>query len=121
MSILNYHRPGTKKKLLQGLIVGWVNNHKTRSQYIRSAVLSYPLWIKRNAFKELLEERNRLTSLYGIQYTFDHIIPLNHPYVSGLTVPWNIKLVPWYVNGSKGNKWNPDQMEIDFEIQMSLF
>jgi hypothetical protein len=43
-----------------------------------------------------------------------HIVPLNHPYVCGLHVPWNMRVVPWRVNASKGNAFNPDQLPLDF-------
>lgn len=35
----------------------------------------------------------------------DHIIPLNHPRVCGLTVPWNLRTVPRAANISKSNAW----------------
>ncbi len=33
----------------------------------------------------------------------DHIIPVQHPYVSGLTVSWNLQLITKLENVSKGN------------------
>ena len=43
-----------------------------------------------------------------------HIVPLNHPRVCGLTVPWNFKLIPRAVNAAEGNYFCPEQMEMEF-------
>ena len=48
----------------------------------------------------------------GKPYTVGHIIPLQHPYVSGLHVPSNLQVEPAAVNFSKGNRWNPDQIDL---------
>ena len=32
--------------------------------------------------------------------------------VCGLTVPWNIQVVPWDLNGAKGNNWCPEQDDL---------
>lgn len=57
----------------------------------------------------MAEEARRLSILRGVDYTLDHEIPLNHPAVCGLNVPWNLKIVPRATNLSKGNRWHPDQ------------
>jgi hypothetical protein len=36
----------------------------------------------------------------------DHIIPLNHPEVCGLHVPWNLELLDRDSNGAKTNNWD---------------
>ena len=38
----------------------------------------------------------------------DHIIPVTHPYVSGLSVSWNLQILPSKDNESKGNYCNLD-------------
>ena len=48
----------------------------------------------------------------GIPHHLDHIIPLTHPRVCGLTVPWNLRIIPSGANCSKGNRWCPEQEEL---------
>ena len=112
MCVLDYCRVKTKRRLLAGEPVHWVDNHKTRSRYIRAAVLSYPLWMTRAQVQPLKDLADRLTKETGIQHVLDHIIPLNHPLVSGLGVPDNFQVITCLQNSYKGNTWNPDQLNL---------
>lgn len=53
-----------------------------------------------------------MTIFTGERHVLDHIVPVNHPRVCGLTVPWNIQVIHWRANGSKGNTWCPEQLEL---------
>lgn len=112
MSIVCLVRPGTKAKIMAGERVHWVFNHKTRADYLLAIVLSAPPWVDRWELEALRAFANCMTKMTGVQHVLDHIIPVTHPYVCGLTVPWNLRVVPWRVNASKGNAFNPDQLEL---------
>lgn len=45
-----------------------------------------------------------ITVFTGKLHVLDHIVPLNHSEVCGLTVPWNLQIVPWQVNAAKSNR-----------------
>lgn len=114
MSVICFARPETKRRILAGETVHWVHNHKTRSAYLLAVVLSTPLWIAhyRWELEALRAFAAAMTVFHGELYTLDHIVPVTHSHVCGLTVPWNFRVVHWQVNGSKGNRWHPDQMEL---------
>lgn len=112
MGMLDYIRHSTKRRLLRGERVNWIENSK-RAGYIRQVVLSAPPWITRSAFAALEEQRTWLSEMWGSVWVLDHIVPLNRPRVCGLTVPWNLEPVPYRANLSKGNAWAPEQLELD--------
>lgn len=97
--------------ILAGNEPWWVRQHPRRS-YIVAANLATPDWVDREALKRLHAEAKRLTVETGVQHVVDHIVPINHPYVCGLTVPWNLRVITWRQNASKSGYWNPDQLEL---------
>jgi hypothetical protein len=109
MSILDYCRPKTKAALLRNERVRWIENN-SRAPYIRQCVLSFPPWVCRTRLREIWDECRRLEQLHGEPYHVSHIVPLNHPHVSGLSVPWNLVPKPRRVNLAEGDRWSPDQM-----------
>lgn len=111
MSILKYYRPKTKQRIMAGDTPEWMKNH-IRYQYIRKCILSFPPWVNRRELQVLWERCRWLEAQTGIRHVIDHIIPINHPYVSGLSVPWNMQVLTFAQNAAKSNKWNPDQMEL---------
>jgi hypothetical protein len=68
-----------------------------------------PPWVK-TEFREQMEFlynlRDDATLLTGEQYHLDHIIPLNHPEICGLNVPWNLQVLPGDINLKKSNYFN---------------
>ena len=121
MSILTYHRPRTRARILRGDLPHWMTRDK-RATRIRRCVLSFPPWVSRTALRAIWDECRRLEQLHGEPYHVAHIVPLNHPYVSGLSVPWNLIPKPRRVNLAEGNRWSPDQLSLfDTPEQFRLF
>ena len=104
-----------KAKILSGFTPRWMENHP-RYDYCRAAFLSVPMWIKRRDLTPFYEEARRLTRETGVKHVVDHIVPLKHPFVSGLTVPWNMQVIPAHCNDHKRNKWHPDQVELPLKV-----
>ena len=104
-------RGPSREALLRGEVPKWIANSK-RGRYIAAVILSAPPWVDRAELRALKERAVWETEMSGVLHVLDHKVPLNHPNVCGLTVPWNLQIIPWRVNCSKGNKWNPDQLEL---------
>lgn len=89
----------------------WIVN-SSRRRYIEAVLLSCPPWVDRWELYALKHTAAAMTKMHGALYVLDHIVPLNGHNVCGLTVPWNLQIVPWRVNAVKSNKFNPDQLEL---------
>lgn len=111
MSVVRYFKPALKQRLIAGVIPPWLAKHNRRT-YITACVLSCPPWLDRKELETLRLEALRLGVLFGEPYNLDHIIPVSHPLVCGLTVPWNLQIIPERVNLAKSNKWIPDQGDL---------
>lgn len=92
MSTVRYFNPRMRRKILAGL--------------------STPDWVNREELRVLHLKAKELTGRTGIEHVLDHIVPLTHPYVCGLTVPWNLQVITRAQNAAKSNRWNPDQLEL---------
>jgi len=62
-------------------------------------ILATPPWVDMRAISDVYQLARRTNG------TVDHEVPLNHPRVCGLHVPWNLRVVPAKTNFSKGNAW----------------
>ena len=65
-----------------------------------------------------IEIQEQLKNIYMNRpknYDVDHIIPLNHPLVCGLHVPWNLQYLTKEANSKKSNKFKPYIEEIKYE------
>jgi hypothetical protein len=69
-----------------------------------------PKWLSKDDYW-MMEQAYELAILrkkmFGFDWHVDHIIPLQGKYVSGLHVPSNLQVIPWYENVSKANKYLP--------------
>ena len=66
-----------------------------------------PKWLTKEHFeqiKEFYKEAKRLEELDGVKRHVDHIIPLQGKTVSGLHVPWNLRVITAKENMNKSNK-----------------
>ena len=69
--------------------------------------LATPKWLTETQFRQirmLYEQAISFTKTTGEAYVVDHIIPLQHEYVCGLHVPWNLRVITRKENGLKSNK-----------------
>lgn len=105
MSMIDFVRPGSRARILAGDTPHWIRSNR-RAWYIASVCLSAPPWVDRKALMRLAERAAALTELTGVQHVLDHIVPLNHPRVCGLTVPWNLEVITRKSNGHKSNHWD---------------
>lgn len=60
-----------------------------------------PAWVDLQAIKVIYE-------VCPEGYHVDHQIPLSHPLVCGLHVPWNLEPIPALDNRKKSNKFDPE-------------
>lgn len=85
----------------KALIRKWIGSRK------KVFKLATPKWLSKEQREEmehfywLASDLKRVT---GFDYHVDHIIPLQGENVCGLHVPWNLQVLPSYMNLSKGNK-----------------
>lgn len=107
MSITRYPHPGLRRILLAGgELPPYLAKHK-RASYIRAIILSAPEWVDTQQLRLLDREARWKTVVTGIDHVLDHIIPITHPLVCGLTVPWNLQVIDRLKNAKNGNKLHP--------------
>ncbi len=92
--------------VLRGEEPEWLKNHPRRD-YVRQRILATPPWMT-------AKELEAAYALRGPGETLDHIVPLKHPMVCGLHVPWNLEVMSRERNAAKSNKWNPHQLNFVF-------
>jgi hypothetical protein len=68
---------------------------------------SMPEWAKEEV-KTIYAEARRMSRELNIQYSVDHIYPLNGETISGLTVPSNLRVIKSSDNSRKSNKMVED-------------
>jgi hypothetical protein len=62
-----------------------------------------PKWANRKAIHAIYDEAAQLRA-EGHDVVVDHIVPITHPYVSGLHVPANLRIYPRLANHRKSNR-----------------
>ena len=104
-------RAPSRERLVAGDTPAWIANSKRR-RYIAAIVLSCPTWVDRRDLMTLRAWAVVMTKMTGVPHVLDHLVPINHPRVCGLSVPWNVRVIPEKVNGAKSNNWCPEQQEL---------
>jgi hypothetical protein len=95
----------------------WSQNNKHRraastAKRHAAQMLRTPKWLSEEQLKEIETEyalREWCSEVMGEEYHVDHIIPLRGKKVSGLHVPWNLRVIPATENIRKLNKFNPEE------------
>jgi hypothetical protein len=110
VSIARYYTLRLRARLLEGDEPEWLQRHIRRG-YIVQCCLSCPPWADRPKLRAMARSARRR----GL--VLDHMIPVTHPYVCGLTVPENMQLITAAANAAKSNKWNPDQLQLIGDVE----
>lgn len=87
-----------RARILAGDEPRWLKKHPRRI-YLVNHAKSQPDWVNR---EELLRI-GKFARRHGL--VCDHIVPLTHPLVCGLTVPWNIRCISNAENAARSNRW----------------
>lgn len=101
--VMSTIRPKLRAQILAGEEPDWLSKH-TRRERVIAAAMSAPPWVRPADFKALAERAAWLTKATGVKHVIDHIVPVSHPLVCGLTVPWNMQVIDEGLNQRKGNK-----------------
>lgn len=87
-----------------------VNLRRTKEdEQIASWTRNNPIELK--AIAAIYKHARALREAYEFPFHVDHIVPLNSPFVSGLTCLNNMEPLSGSANSSKGNHWWPDMQE----------
>lgn len=112
MGMIDFARHGSRRRLLAGDTPGWVSRSKRRP-YIEQVLRSLPPWQAVAELRAIQQRARTLTELTGVEHHICHVVPLTHPRVCGLTVPWNLEIKPGRVNLSQSNHIHlDDQLEL---------
>lgn len=68
-----------------------------------------PRWVAAEEIETIFKQARYLQDTTGIEYSVDHIIPLQNEQVCGLHVPANLLPVPSAVNSAKSNAFDSER------------
>ena len=76
-----------------------------------------PAWTEHAAIRNLYEWARIKTAVTGEIWVVDHIVPKINPFVCGLHVRANLRVIHWRENTAKANLWWPDMPEQQTELE----
>lgn len=80
------------------------SNYKRSLRYYVKLYQAWPSWCADHpGFGQIYKRAKRMRAA-GLDVEVDHIVPICSKYVSGLHVPWNLRIVPAEVNRRKSNQ-----------------
>lgn len=102
--------PGRHEQIMQE----WAKNNpgKLQARWARHELEKSnrtPSWLTSEMVEQIQIEYELsawCTSVMGVKYHVDHIVPLRGRTVSGLHVPWNLQVIPAAHNQAKSNKFS---------------
>lgn len=108
---LNTYDPGTL--FVHGQIKRPLMRPKGKEGVVHRAqtVRATPAWADLVAIKALYAEARRLTRETGELHVVDHIVPKINPFVCGLHVAHNLRVVHWLENARKADNWCPAEQK----------
>lgn len=102
------------KKQHKNRVKNWTKNNSDKNtakatKYKNSKLNRTPKWLSKSQIKQMEKfytKAAKLSKKYGIPYEVDHIIPLQGKNVSGLHVPWNLRVITAKQNRKKKNSFS---------------
>lgn len=85
---------------------GKIKKRKRNKLYDRRNRQATPKWLSKEHKQQIADTYELMRdcrSVTGEDYHVDHIVPLKGENICGLHVPWNLQVLPGYVNISKSN------------------
>jgi hypothetical protein len=67
--------------------------------------MATPKWVDQQAILAVYRECEIRRDLCAEDVNVDHVVPINHPKVCGLHVPWNLQVIPAAENRRKSNRF----------------
>tara|TARA_R110000868_G_scaffold5782_1_gene33931 strand:- start:12175 stop:12609 length:435 start_codon:yes stop_codon:yes gene_type:complete len=83
-------------------------------------IMATPRWVDFDALKCIILDAAALSLKTGVKHSVDHRIPLRHPLVCGLNVPWNLQILTVGDNSRKGNNFDTETADVSMILARPL-